>query len=324
MLERLVADQLITFMESNCLLDPFQSAYRKGHGTQTVLTRITNYVSEGIDHRQLRGMVLFDFSKAFDRVRHNILLNKLGELQVSDSVRRWFAAYLFGRSQAVLGEGSEKSQFLTTTTGVPQGSVLGPLLFMLYMHDIRFALAGCDHSIYAGNLQIFCRGEMSNIDNVGSTLNKDILLTRIWASLNGLALNSDKSHAILFGSSAYVRRLEQGGLPLLRNGSTTVPFEKSVKLLGVIMSDDFRWRGQASSVARAINSALYRLKVCRALLSRSARVTLVNALIAPIVDYCSVILHGITDEKNKIIDVAFNSCVRFIFDVSRFDHITPY
>lgn len=126
-LEKIVYKQLSIYIESAGILDPFQSGYRKGLSMQTQLLKVTDDILQAKDHRMVTVIVFFDFSKAFDIVPHKVLMLKLKSFGLSSSVLRWFASYLTGRVQSVVGPDGEMSDWGNIGTGVPQGSCLDPL-----------------------------------------------------------------------------------------------------------------------------------------------------------------------------------------------------
>ena len=132
--------QIISYAEAYNIFDPRQSGYRTGYSTQTALIRVCDDMRKAIDERCLTMLVLFDFSKAFDTISHSLLLFKLKTIGFSDSALAWVFSYLAGRSQAVVDGNEVCSDWLFTSAGVPQGSVLGPLLFSLFIADIRVNL----------------------------------------------------------------------------------------------------------------------------------------------------------------------------------------
>ncbi|CAL1671726.1 unnamed protein product [Lasius platythorax] len=173
-MERIVFEQVVDYLETNYLLDDFQSAYRKGFSTQTALLRVLDSMREAVDKRMVTVMVLFDFSKAFDRVCHGRLLDKLRRLKFSKPVIQWFRAYLRGRKQAVRDSNGNTSSWCQLSCGVPQGSVLGPLLFSLYLSDFREVIGCCEYSYYADDLLIYLSGPPDRINESITQMNKEI------------------------------------------------------------------------------------------------------------------------------------------------------
>lgn len=158
-LERLVHDQIASFVESQGLMGGHQAGFRAGHVTQTALLKLTDDIREGMDRRQVTALLLFDFSKSFKSVSHVLLLEKLQSLGFSRRVLQWIASYLSGCSQAVKAEDPSFTSFRPLNKGLPQGSVLSPLLFTLFVADIALGLGpGICHIIYADDLQIYVRG----------------------------------------------------------------------------------------------------------------------------------------------------------------------
>ncbi|XP_020295078.1 uncharacterized protein LOC109860420 [Pseudomyrmex gracilis] len=174
-LERIVCDQVRDYLEENDLWDQFQFAYKKGHSTETSVIRILDDVRWAADKRMVTIAVLFDFSKAFDRVQHWILLQKLTKYNFSYHALLWIRSYLEGRSQLVKDPFSQEwSSPVDITAGVPQGSVLGPLLFVLYLGDFAKLLSHCKYSFYADDLVLYLHCEPRELSHGIAKVNSDI------------------------------------------------------------------------------------------------------------------------------------------------------
>ncbi|KMQ88324.1 rna-directed dna polymerase from mobile element jockey-like protein [Lasius niger] len=232
-LERVVSEQIRAWMDETCLYDPCQSAYRRHHSTQTSLIRLLDKVRGAADDRMVTVSALFDFSKAFDRVDHLLLASKLRKLNFSDSTVRWIFSYLNGRTQAVRNAiENTTSSLVPVRTGVPQGSVLGPLLFTLYLSDFRQVLKHCKYNYYADNLLVYLHGKPKDLVEVIGKVNEDIEAILGWTQANGLILNSEKTKAIIFGTTRYLNSIDSTVPPSIRVGGTEIRYFFINKIFG--------------------------------------------------------------------------------------------
>lgn len=322
--ERIIARQISAHLEANNLRDPYQSAFRPHHSTQSALIRIIDDARRGIDERKVTIIVLFDFSKAFDCIRFDLLLAKLSALNFSSTALRWFASYLSGRSQAVYDRDGNHSSWGALRSGVPQGSVLGPLLFSIFVDGCGGLMSSCKYSLYADDLQLYLSFPPDEVIEGIARINEDVRAVCEWAVESGLRLNSAKTKAILIGTARYVNALEVAGLPPIRVNAEIIPLASSTKCLGVTITSTLSWREHFLRVSGKINGIVYRLRAFRSRLSREVRLMLVRSLVLPHVDYCAALFTDVTLELDLKLQRALNRGVRLIFDVRRDEHITPF
>lgn len=323
-LERCVYNQILKYVVDNNFIDKFQTAFREGMNTQTTITRLLDDIRFAGDHSKVTIAVFFDFSKAFDSVNHTKLLNKLGDMSFSEASLRWIFSYLDQRSQAV--RDNEKgiiSSWKTVQSGVPQGSVLGPLLYSLYVSDLG-GLLNCKYLFYADDLVIYQTCHVADINDTISELNTIIRTISAWCNDNALKLNAAKTKCVIFGSPHNVNRDQCKSCDNIIVNGSAIEFASSVKYLGVFLDHNLSWNEQINYVCKRSMRVLAQLKMNNEAFSVKIKIKLVTALILPIFDYCAAIYTNITEKQQCKLQRKLNACVRFIFKISRFTHITPY
>ena len=199
-LEKMVYKQLIFYLESNSLLSDYQFGFRSNRSTELAVTYFTDLIRKEADCGKATGAVFIDLSKAFDTVSHSVLLNKLSLYGIQDTELQWFTDYLFLRKQMVQYNGvlSEPSPVFT---GVPQGSILGPLLFLIHFNDVHKPLQLSRIITYADDTVIFTSA--SDFDAIQSSLSEDINRLSSWFRENTLIINlkKGKTEVMLFGTA---------------------------------------------------------------------------------------------------------------------------
>ena len=326
-LEKLVRDQLVEFVSRNGILDPLQAGFRKHHSTATALLKLTEDIRSGFDRRLTAIALLFDFSKAFDKISYTTLLRKLSSKGLSRSVLCWIHSYLSGRQQRVFVK-SNTSQWIGTNLGVPQGSVLGPLLFCLYIIDVQslFVANSIGHLLYADDLQMYVQVPRDQFEEGVARLSNAAKDVSEWAVRSGLCLNPNKTQAIFFFYPERTANItNKKGLSGIQLGpSTTIPFSETVLSLGVVLDRTLSWKTHIDSRTKKVNRALYPLRFIRSCTTQILRQRLVEALVLPHLDYCTTVLLDATNEQRTRLQKLQNSCIRYIFGVRRNIHITPF
>ena len=312
------------YVDSRDLLDEYQSGFRSGYSTQTALLKLTDDIRWARDNKMVTAMLLFDFSKAFDSVCHVTLVKKLSKLGFSFAAIKWIASYLSDRTQAVSSGFGTKSTFLSTNKGVPQGSILGPILFALYVGDVAYGLgAGIKYVMYADDLQIYLHCTFNELNDALQRLGLAAERVTSWADDNCLRLNVTKTQAIVFGSAPYINR-SRLDKPIVRIHYTLLQLEESVRCLGVILDDKLNWKEQVRSIGRRANTLIYRLNYFRRCTNIALRQHLIQALLFPIVDYYSLVFADLSVELSIRLERIVNMGIRYIYVVRRSEPISPF
>ena len=203
-IEKVVSNCLQAHINSNKLINPMQSAYRKFHSTETALFRVHNDISVSLDKGHVTALTLLDLSAAFDTIDHNTLTNRLAEWYgVFGMALAWFKSYLCGRHQKIkIDKYFSDSSLLEH--GVPQGSVLGPLLFSLYTAPLSTIISSyaLSHHLYADDTQIYISLTGDTATESLKMLQSCIIGVSAWMAQSKLKLNSSKTEFLLIGSKS--------------------------------------------------------------------------------------------------------------------------
>lgn len=319
--ERIVVTQLMRHLEFNKLLDPFQYAYRRFHSCETALLQTTTTIFRNMDTKKVTLVVLLDLSSAFDLVEHNTLLNILREVGVAGNAHEWFVNYLSGRYMAV-SINETRSVPCAINCGVPQGSVLGPILFALYLHGINevFQLHGVSYCIYADDIQLSVSSSVDDLHDTAARLVRCIEDTEIWLNRRGLILNKLKTECVIFGSAPLLAKCNIAYLHLKDHD---VKLADSARYLGVTLDSTLSLHKHISNISRTAFGYLRGIaKQKRALDPCSLKVLLYSLVLSRIEFASSAIFTGITKSELSRLQAVSNSALRLLAGLKKFDHIS--
>ena len=322
-LEKIVNDQLQAYLSTHNILSTFQSGFRKGHNTTTSLVKVTDDIRFAMDRKEVTLLTLFDFSKAFDCVHHELLLTKLANIGVAELAIRWFSSYLSNRCQQVVFNNSISS-WIDMSIGVPQGSVLGPLMFSIYINDISASFEHSSHHMYADDLQMYKHFLSKDAAHAIDCINSDISNLVTYSEDHNLTLNVSKTQLILIGYKKLLSKMDKTLLPPVTIIDSVIPYQQSVKNLGIIMDETLSWNQHVNTLTKKVVSSMHQIKRNCPFLPHTVRKVIIQALIFPIIDYASIVYNDLSETLNIKLQRVQNACVRFIADVRRDEHITPH
>jgi hypothetical protein len=324
--EKAVAQQLSNHMVQNNLHAPVQSAYRPHHSTETALLKVMNDLLISVDKGHGVILVMLDLSAAFDTVDHDILIDRLCKhIGITGKASDWLRSYLTERFQSIHLNG-HSSQRMLLLFGVPQGSVLGPILFSVYQIPL-FNIAeqhGVKSHFYADDTQIYYSFDLNSSDDYDSAvsrLNACLRDIRIWMSHSKLKLNDDKTELLVISSSRKHPNLTENSIKI---GDCSILPSKTAKTLGVVLDDSLKLDSHISSVAKNCHFHLRNIGKIRKYLSPDSTSKVVHALISSRLDYNNALFFGLPDFQIQKLQRIQNTAARIVTRTSKFDHITPH
>ena len=305
--ERLVYDQLYSYLTEHDLLTKYQSGFRPLHSTVTALLNITNDWYLNIDNGLINMAVFIDLAKAFDTVSHTILLKKLELYGLRGRTLDWFSSYLFNRQQQCFVQGClSKSQ--TISCGVPQGSILGPLLFLIYINDLPGCLQHTKPYMYADDTLL--SASSASTAELQNNVSRDLLNIKDWLLSNKLSLNVTKTEYMFLGTEFKLSNL---GIVLpVKIGNQEIPRVKNAKYLGVHLDENLKWNEHIDKLCSKVSRSISGLRQARDYVPLNILVLIYKALIQPVFDYCDVVWGNLNKELALRIQKLQNRVARII------------
>lgn len=281
-LEKIMHDRLSSFILKSKIIHASQHGFQEGHSTFMALLDMEELVSKAIDKNEYSIGVFLDLAKAFDTVNHNVLLKKLNHYGVRGTQLNWFKSYLESRTQCVVCNGAT-SELGYVAFGVPQGSNLGPLLFLIYINDLASVSSTLHFILFADDTNLVYSN--TSPEALMDTVNQELTKVNTWFKANKLTLNADKSNFIIFKSHRKIKpvnwSLTLNDLPILQVEST--------KFLGVLIDQHLTWKTHINYIALKLAKNIGILSRIAYLLPKDIKKSLYNTLIYPYLNYCNFI-----------------------------------
>ena len=295
-LERQVQVQVLTYLQSHDMISLDQFAFLKNHSTVGCLHRVFDDWYDAINEGEYIVACFLDIQKCFDSIDHDILITKLSLYGVSGDELSWFSNYLTDRSQVVTCNG-QTSQPRALNTGVPQGSALGPLLFLIFINDMPQNVRKCVTNLFADDVSLYVSGKTlsETCDNFQCSVND----AAQWYHDNRLTINIPKSSVMLLGSEARIRSLpsESRNLNIVLD-NTTIEQVQHAPYLGVTIDANLKWDSHIQSLCKKLSGKLAVLSRSRNILNKNALSKLYLSCIQPCLDY-AISVWGSCSQHNK-------------------------
>ena len=323
LIEKCVIKQLQEHLEQNNLTEAYQSAYRSGHSTETALLRVSNDIVSAVDDGKAACLVLLDLSAAFDTIDHQTLFTSLHDLLgVRGVVLNWFSSYLSNRYQ-IVKINDTKSERVKLSYGVPQGSVLGPFLFCIYLLPLSHIIRkhGMELHIYADDTQLYCFFNVKSPQEAEAATKKItscVADIQCWMTDVRLKLNDDKTEFLVISSPYHDQPKLSFNL-----GQVNISASTSCRNLGVIFDSHLNFKSHISVVCKNSFFHLRNIGAIRKFLTTDACEKLIHAFVTSKLDYCNSLLVNIPKCDIAKLQKVQNVAARIVTKTDKFEHITP-
>ena len=310
--ERAATNQMVSYLESNNKINKNQHAYRSKHSTVTCLVEVLNYIYKLVDQKRCTALASLDLSKAFDSISHTLILHKLSKLGIGESCLKWIKSYLNDRKQRTKFK-SYLSSEETVESGIPQGSIIGPLLFICFTNDLAEEFTDCKMVSYADDTQLIVDAE--NMHQLKEKIEKVIKTAQKWYEANSMKNNIGKTEILILNSGKGKKHLK---IKVIDEGEpVTIETMDSIKILGVVLDQNLNWKKQVNAVKRKSMNTIRNLNRVNNLLPVKYRTQLYKSLAEPHFSYADVAWGGCGVTNAKNLQLAQNFAARSILGMKK-------
>uniref|UniRef100_A0A3B3B509 Reverse transcriptase domain-containing protein n=1 Tax=Oryzias melastigma TaxID=30732 RepID=A0A3B3B509_ORYME len=302
-----------TFIAKHNLLADNQYGFRANMSTSFAIIEAVEEITNALESKQIAVGIFIDIKKAFDTVDHNLLLHKLEKYGFRGLVLKWIKSYLTNRRQYVQ-LGDVCSSEMNIISGVPQGSVLGPKLFILFINDLCSVSQAMKMVLFADDTNIFCSGE--NLNELLNLATKEMKKIKAWFDCNNLAFNLDKTKIMVFGNN-------KNELIQFEINGVKVEVVHENRFLGVIIDDKMSWKPHIKQIQNKVSRSLAILNNVKHLLNYKSLHMLYCSLILPYFSYCAEIWGNNYITSIKPLIVLQKRAIRVIHKAGYYDHTHP-
>ena len=312
--EKLMKGFLMNYLESKSILNPKQFGFRRGLSTFDALKTLNEEIFSALDSKNHLLSIFIDFSKAFDTVKHDILLMKLHHYGIRGIIFDWFSDYLSHRTQSVkLSEYISPSSIISY--GVPQGSVLGPILFLIYINDLPNIFTNLKTILFADDMTLYITGD--DINNIIHIANVDLETLYSWCLSNRLTINLDKTYYMIFTNKVY------DNLPPLIYHNDNIEITNKHTLLGITYDNKMTFRNHISNLILKLSRIVSLIYCIKDLLPNYVLKIFYNAYVLPHLMYCSPIWCSTYPTHLLPLFRLQKKIIRIITNSDYFEHTQP-
>ena len=302
------------FIDKHDILSPKQFGFRKNMGTETALAHYIDYLLSGLKHEKYTVSIFMDLSKAFDVLNHNILKTKLEHYGFRSNFLNFIMNFIQNREYFVSANG-HISHTKTVNIGVPQGSTLGPLLFLLYINDMINCSNILKFSLFADDST--ASHSDSDLNTTLNTIKEEFTKVLEWLSTNKLIINLQKTHLMLFTNKARPASIS------LNINDNLITEQTETKFLGVMVDNQLNWKAHIKHISNKISKSVAILRLLRYIFPKDILKTLYLTLTYPYFNYCNLIWGTACPTNLKPLILLQKKCIRNICRAGYLDHTDP-
>jgi hypothetical protein len=272
----------ISFINIQKILYDLQFGFREGHATHLAVIKLMENIVSSLDKGEYSAAIFLDFWKAFDTVNHSILLQKLSHYGIRGVANSWINSYLSNRTQFCTF-GGKTSSITNITCGVPQGSILGPLLFLIYINDLGDIFRNFQTILFADDSNLIVNGK--SLAELELQITQDMPHLISWLRTNRLSLNLQKTHIMIFGKKLAGR---ENSINVVVEG-TTIYIVTHTKFLGLILDNSLSWKHHLLHLSKKLSKSIGILSRARKFLNKQTLKQLYYSFLYPYLTYCNII-----------------------------------
>ena len=309
-IEKLVHNRLNAYIESNYLLSTNQHGFRKNRSTLDAIFQLTSQINTNMDKRFPTLATFLDFKKAFDCVQHKVLIDKLKTLNIDTNTMLWLEDYLTDRSQIVLANNIH-SDSLKIKQGVPQGSIMGPLLYIIYANDITKVIKKSHVALYADDTVLF--SSCKNLKTACKNMQSDLHALQKWCIQNGIFANASKTKFMVFGSKLSLAKADCASIKLSINNQIITRVH-AYNYLGMHLDEQLNYELHARGVIGRAKTKISQLRLMRRFLNQQAALLVYKNMILPILEYGDVFFSALSVLTRTKMQIMQNKALRAALD----------
>ena len=316
-LERIMHGRLHAYLEENKILYSKQFGFQLGQSTDHAIVQLVDQIYDSFDANRYTIGVFVDLSKAFDTVDHNILIKKLQLYGIKGKTLEWLKSYLTNRKQYIQIDKNDKTDLKTIKCGVPQGSILGPLLFLIYVNDLQYVSTILNPIMFADDTNLFYSHQ--DIKYLFKKVNTELQSINSWFISNKLSLNVGKT------KFSFVHKPSKKDdipiiLPKLSINGNEIQRKESIKFLGVLLDENLNWKEHIKCTENKISKNIGILYKAKPFLTKECMLSLYYSYIHPYINYGNIAWASIYKTNLQKVHRLQKRAIRLVFNKNRFDH----